>query len=57
VAAWPRTALPSIITAEAATRLVASGDISTMIGRMSTSGRSKFHVTVSQSRLGRGIQE
>ena len=33
MAAWPRTALPSTITAEVATRLVASCDISTMIGR------------------------
>lgn len=33
MAAWPRTALPSTITADAATRLVASCNTSTTIGR------------------------
>jgi site-specific recombinase XerD len=33
MAAWPQTALPSNITTEAATKLVASCDTSTMIGR------------------------
>ena len=33
MAAWPRTVLPSTITAEAATRLVTSCDASTVIGR------------------------
>ena len=33
IAAWPRTALPSTITPDAATRLVASCDTSTTIGR------------------------